>query len=60
MIEGLDRAIMTMKKGEIALLTIAPEYAFGSSESQEELAVVPSNSTLYYEAELVSFIKVSK
>ncbi|KAI8002676.1 Peptidyl-prolyl cis-trans isomerase FKBP62 [Camellia lanceoleosa] len=32
-IEGLDIAVMTMKKEEIALLTVAPEYAFGSSES---------------------------
>ncbi|KAG8371693.1 hypothetical protein BUALT_Bualt13G0114800 [Buddleja alternifolia] len=56
-IEGLDRAVTTMKKGEAALLTIAPEYAFGSSESQQELAKIPPNSTLYYEVELVSFDK---
>jgi len=59
-IDVLDIAVMTMKKGEVALLTIAPEYAFGSSESQQELAVVPPNSTLYYKVELVSFIKVNK
>jgi len=41
-----------MKKGEVALW-------FCSSESQQELVVVPSNSTLYYEVELVSFEKVS-
>ncbi|XVE78149.1 hypothetical protein DITRI_Ditri13aG0120700 [Diplodiscus trichospermus] len=56
-IDGLDRAVMTMKKGEVAQLTIAPEYAFGSSESQQELALVPANSTVYYEVELVSFVK---
>ncbi|KAK8541610.1 hypothetical protein V6N13_137789 [Hibiscus sabdariffa] len=56
-IDGLDRALMTMKKGEVALLTVAPEYAFGSSESQQELALVPPNSTVYYEVELVSFVK---
>lgn len=33
-----------MKKGEIALITIQPEYAFGTSDSQQELAVVPGNS----------------
>ena len=32
-IKGLDRAVLTMKKGEVSLLSIAPEYAFGSSES---------------------------
>ncbi|KAK8565161.1 hypothetical protein V6N12_058735 [Hibiscus sabdariffa] len=56
-IDGLDKAVMTMKKGEVALVTIAPEYAFGSSESKQELAVVPPNSTVYYEVEMVSFIK---
>ena len=58
-IDGLDRAVMTMKNGESALVTIAPEYAFGSSESQQELAVVPPNSTVYFEVEMVSFVKVS-
>ncbi|XP_009602562.1 peptidyl-prolyl cis-trans isomerase FKBP62 [Nicotiana tomentosiformis] len=56
-IDGLDRAVMTMKKGEVALLTIAPEYAFGSSESKQDLAVIPPNSTVHYEVELVSFVK---
>ncbi|XP_009349114.2 peptidyl-prolyl cis-trans isomerase FKBP62 [Pyrus x bretschneideri] len=56
-IDGLDRAVLTMKKGEVALLTIAPEYAFGSLESQQELAVVPPNSTVNYEVELASFEK---
>lgn len=48
----------TMKKGEVALLTVAPEYGFGSTESKQELATVPPNSTLHYEIELVSFEKV--
>ncbi|CAL9150813.1 70 kDa peptidyl-prolyl isomerase-like [Musa acuminata AAA Group] len=56
-IEGLDRAVMSMKKGEIALVTIPPEYAFSFTESKQELAVVPANSTVIYEVELVSFIK---
>ncbi|MBA0570504.1 hypothetical protein Golob_004155, partial [Gossypium lobatum] len=56
-IDGLDKAVKTMKKGELALITIQPGYAFGSSESQQELAVVPANSTVYYEVEMVSFVK---
>ncbi|KAL6188890.1 hypothetical protein ACLB2K_040281 [Fragaria x ananassa] len=56
-IDGLDRAVKSMKKGEVALVTIQPEYAFGSSESTQELAIVPANSTVYYEVELVSFVK---
>lgn len=50
--------MLTMKKGEVAFLTVAPEYAFGSSESKQELAIVPPNSTVSYEIELVSFVKV--
>lgn len=56
-IDVLERAVKTMKKGEHALITIQPEYAFGSSESQQELAVVPANSTVCYEVEMVSFVK---
>ncbi|XAR48782.1 Peptidylprolyl isomerase [Bertholletia excelsa] len=56
-IDGLDRAVKTMKKGEIALVTIEPNYAFGSSESCQELAIIPANSTVYYEVEMVSFVK---
>ncbi|CAA7058905.1 unnamed protein product [Microthlaspi erraticum] len=56
-IEGLERGVMDMKKGEVALITVLPEYAFGSSESKQELAVIPPNSTVCYEVEMVSFIK---
>lgn len=57
-IDGLDRAVKKMKKGEVALVTIQPEYAFGPTESQQDLAVVPANSSVYYEVELLSFVKV--
>ncbi|GJR78662.1 FKBP-type peptidyl-prolyl cis-trans isomerase domain-containing protein [Tanacetum coccineum] len=56
-IDGLDRGVKTMKKGEVAILTIHPEYAFGSTESHQESATVPANSTVYYDVELVSFEK---
>ncbi|KAH6816263.1 FKBP-type peptidyl-prolyl cis-trans isomerase family protein [Perilla frutescens var. frutescens] len=56
-IEGLDRAVKAMKKGEVALIIIQPEYAFGQSDSTQELAVIPGNSAVYYEVELVSFVK---
>lgn len=56
-IYGLDKAVMNMKKGEVALVTIHPEYAFGSSGSTQDLATVPPNSNVYYEVELVSFVK---
>ncbi|KAF9610086.1 hypothetical protein IFM89_019926 [Coptis chinensis] len=44
--DGLDRAVMTMKKGEVVESTIALEYGFGSSEFKQELAVVTPNSTM--------------
>ncbi|CAI9099469.1 OLC1v1036296C1 [Oldenlandia corymbosa var. corymbosa] len=56
-INGLDRGVRTMKKGETALITIQPDYAFGSSESRQELAVVPGNSPVCYQVEMLSFIK---
>ncbi|KAG6411896.1 hypothetical protein SASPL_124549 [Salvia splendens] len=56
-VNGLDKAVITMKKGEVAIVTISPEYAFGSSESQQELTKIPANSTVLYEVELVSFDK---
>ncbi|KAG5155042.1 hypothetical protein JHK82_013011 [Glycine max] len=56
-IDGLDQAVKNMKKGEIALLIIQSEYAFGPSGSSQELANVPPNSTVYYEVELLSFVK---
>ncbi|KAI3841519.1 hypothetical protein MKX03_031132, partial [Papaver bracteatum] len=56
-IGGLGRAVMTMKKFEVAPETMELNYAFGSSESQQEFAVVPPGSTVSYKVELVSFVK---
>eukprot|EP00253_Pinus_taeda_P013632 PITA_13632 len=46
-----------MKKGEIAIVTIFPEYGYKDTQTQRDLAVVPPHSTLIYEIELISFIK---
>ncbi|XP_057974823.1 70 kDa peptidyl-prolyl isomerase-like isoform X2 [Malania oleifera] len=54
---GLDRAAATMKKGELAILTVDPEYGFGSVEVKRGLAIVPPNSTIVYEVEMLDFIK---
>ncbi|POO03711.1 Peptidyl-prolyl cis-trans isomerase, FKBP-type [Trema orientale] len=56
-INGLDRAAATMKKGEWALLTIHPDYGFGGVEVRRDLAVVPPYSNLTYEVEMVDCIK---
>ncbi|XP_068647874.1 peptidyl-prolyl cis-trans isomerase FKBP65-like [Aristolochia californica] len=59
-ISGLDLAVATMKKGEFALVKVDPEYGFGTEEVKRELAVVPPNSNLYYEIEMVNFTKVKE
>lgn len=59
MVIGLDRAVTTMKKGERAILTVTPEYGFGSTEIRRDLATVPPFSTLVYEVEMLDFVKVS-
>jgi len=57
-IAGLDRASATMKKGELAMVTINHEYGFGSVEVEQDLAIVPPCSDLIYEVEMLDFIKV--
>lgn len=58
-ISGLDRAVATMKKGERAVLTIHPDFGFGSSEVRRDLAVVPPASNLVYEVEVLELMKVT-
>eukprot|EP00257_Ricinus_communis_P019949 XP_015579076.1 70 kDa peptidyl-prolyl isomerase [Ricinus communis] len=51
--EGLDRAIMTMKRGEHCLVTVTAEYLSDHDSSD----VLPANSVLHYEVQLIDFIK---
>ncbi|KAJ6700187.1 PEPTIDYLPROLYL ISOMERASE [Salix purpurea] len=51
--EGLDMAIMTMKKGERAKVTVDAEFLHGRDISGK----LPANSLLHYEVELLDFIK---
>uniref|UniRef100_A0A1W7R9X1 peptidylprolyl isomerase n=1 Tax=Hadrurus spadix TaxID=141984 RepID=A0A1W7R9X1_9SCOR len=48
-IKGWDVGVATMKKGEVALLTCKPEYAYGEAGSPPK---IPSNATLVFEIEL--------
>ncbi|KAI3460137.1 hypothetical protein Pfo_016800 [Paulownia fortunei] len=57
-IAGLDRAVSTMKKNECAIITISPEYGFGSTEVKRDLSVVQPSSTILYEVEMLDFIRV--
>lgn len=53
-IRGWDEGVMTMSKGEKAVLTISPEYGYGS---QGAGGVIPPNATLAFEVELVKINK---
>ncbi|GJX60667.1 peptidyl-prolyl cis-trans isomerase FKBP62 [Tanacetum coccineum] len=51
------RGVKTIKKGEVAILTIHPEYAFGSTELRQGSVTVLANYTVDYDVDLVSFEK---
>ena len=53
--EGLELAVMKMKKEEEALVTVKPAYAFGSQGSQQPRAQVPGGATIQYHVKLISF-----
>jgi FKBP-type peptidyl-prolyl cis-trans isomerase 2 len=55
-VDGLDEAITMMNEGEVYLVTVPPQHAFGSEGSQQQLAFVPPNATVTFEVELVSII----
>jgi len=52
-IKGWDLGVATMKKGEIAKFTLAPEFAYGESGSPPK---IPANATLVFEVELISWV----
>jgi FKBP-type peptidyl-prolyl cis-trans isomerase len=49
-IQGWSVGVATMKVGEVAKFTIAPEYAYGPNGAA---GVIPPNSTLIFEIELI-------
>jgi len=51
-IKGWDQGVATMKKGELALLTCKPEFAYGASGSPPK---IPPNAILQFEVELLSW-----
>ncbi|XP_031118608.1 peptidyl-prolyl cis-trans isomerase FKBP62-like isoform X2 [Ipomoea triloba] len=54
-VSGLDRAVTTMKKGELAIVTVKPDYGFGSDEVKCDFATVPPFSTIVFEVEMLDF-----
>ena len=59
-IEGLDRGVSGMKKGELAEFTIPAGQAFGAEGKAFETATVPGDAAVTYEVELVDFEKVKE
>jgi len=53
-IRGWDESIIQLKKGQKAIITCPPEYAYGTRGVP---GVIPPNSTLVFEVELVDFIR---
>ena len=51
-IKGWDLGFATMKKGEKAVLTCSPKYAYGANGSPPK---IPGNSTLQFDVELLGF-----
>eukprot|EP00929_Paragymnodinium_shiwhaense_P119795 TRINITY_DN91692_c0_g1_i1.p1 TRINITY_DN91692_c0_g1~~TRINITY_DN91692_c0_g1_i1.p1 ORF type:complete len:578 (-),score=236.71 TRINITY_DN91692_c0_g1_i1:147-1880(-) len=51
-ISGWDKGVATMKKGEVAKFTLAPEFAYGAAGSPPK---IPENATLVFEVELLSW-----
>lgn len=47
-----------MKKNECALITVSPEYGFGSTELLMDLSSVQPSSTILYEVEMLDFVRV--
>ena len=49
---GLDRALLAMREGEHALVTVAPEGGYGAAGSHT-YPIVPGSCTLVYDVEVV-------
>jgi len=55
-IKGWDLGVATMKQGEVAKFTLAPEFAYGEEGSPPK---IPANATLVFEVELLSWVSRS-
>ncbi|XP_022113366.1 FK506-binding protein 59 [Pieris rapae] len=51
-IKAWDIGVATMRKGEVCVLTCAPEYAYGAQGSPPK---IPPNSTLQFEIEMIDW-----
>jgi len=53
-ISGWDRGVESMKKGEVALLTCSPEWAYGNRGREHD---VPPDATLQYKVTLLDWVQ---
>lgn len=51
-IKGWDVGVATMKKGEKAVLTCKPDYAYGAAGSPPK---IPADATLNFEVKVLGF-----
>ena len=51
-IRGWDEGITQLQKGQTAILTCPPDYAYGAAGAG---GVIPPNATLIFDVELVDF-----
>ena len=51
-IKGWDQGMAQMRKGEKAILTCPPDYAYGAAGAG---GVIPPNATLTFEVEMIEF-----
>jgi len=51
-IKGWDEGVKTMRRGELSIFTLKPDYAYGASGSPPK---IPANSTLIFEVELLDW-----
>ncbi|XP_026498443.1 FK506-binding protein 59 [Vanessa tameamea] len=51
-IKAWEIGVATMKKGEVCVLTCAPEYAYGATGSSPK---IPPNATLQFEIEMIDW-----
>ena len=52
MIDGWEEAIVKMKRGELATVTIPPQLAYGEEGVE---GVIPANATLQFKIEILDF-----
>lgn len=55
-IKGLDEGVRLLNVGDKAIITIPPQLGYGSIDIP---GMIPSNSTLVFEVELVDFVPAS-